>query len=300
MIDLNDYVTQCELLQRGESNRVNHQDCPAGTDTRRRLYLTRPAGSPEIILGYCHNCQDKGILKSNNPHCYRSHDAAIEAGQNLSTDKWSPPHNLVTKCHEWPADAISWRYKMSLHIAMIDALGIAYDPSTHRIYLPMWRTIKLNGPKTECSNLIGYQLRRLSDRGSKYITALQDKGSYPSTLIYPLLKAVDSREPPVSILVEDFASGIALAETAYENQHQWEVIVNYGTKVTPEVLARCDQWPALVWLDNDSLHVSEQAEHIGRVWAMITGNDVHIERDAREPKKLTATEIQRVVERHVG
>ena len=36
--------------------RYNHEDCPAGTDTRRRLYVTRKADAPHLVLAYCHNC----------------------------------------------------------------------------------------------------------------------------------------------------------------------------------------------------------------------------------------------------
>ena len=37
----------------GETVRINHADCEAGEDTRRRLYITM---KPDILLGYCHNC----------------------------------------------------------------------------------------------------------------------------------------------------------------------------------------------------------------------------------------------------
>jgi len=39
---------------------INHPDCPAGTDTRKRLYITRTEDGK--IIAYCHNCGSKGYV----------------------------------------------------------------------------------------------------------------------------------------------------------------------------------------------------------------------------------------------
>lgn len=39
---------------------VNHEDCPAGTDTKKRLYIK---ATPDAFLYYCHHCQMRGYYR---------------------------------------------------------------------------------------------------------------------------------------------------------------------------------------------------------------------------------------------
>lgn len=299
MIDLSDWKKEIEDLSRGESIRVNHDECPAGADNRRRLYLTKPAGSPNVVLGYCHNCQDKGVLSimtgSGN---YRQFDAPPDSVDLLPNNgEFSAPKNLVTDTTEWPTEAIAWRIRANLDSDVCEGLGIAYDPSSHRVYLPMWDTLPVPAPQLE-----GYQLRRLTDRGPKYLTAVKNSDRQPSTLLLPDEEAVThSRQVKMGVLVEDLISGAAIANACRNTPCKVEVIVNYGTKVTPEVLARCTEYDkGLVWLDNDSEHVCDQAHKIARVWRMISGSYVAVEPQAKDPKNLSDLEIYDIINGHAN
>lgn len=44
-----------EQLTNGETIRINHSNCPAGTDRRQRLYITKTYDGKRL-LAYCHNC----------------------------------------------------------------------------------------------------------------------------------------------------------------------------------------------------------------------------------------------------
>lgn len=58
-IPFDDFVHYGEDLTSGEQIHVNHDKCPAGLDTKRRLYIKRTEDD-RYILAYCHNCSLSG------------------------------------------------------------------------------------------------------------------------------------------------------------------------------------------------------------------------------------------------
>ena len=298
MIELNEWMSHIDTLDRGQTVRVNHEDCPAGSDTRRRLYLTRPAGSPHIVVGYCHNCQDKGIYTgaSAKDH-YRQHSGELEDVVLPTGEKFLPPENLEFGSAMWPTDAIAWRIMTKLSPHALEEMGIGYDPSTHRIYLPTWDKVWSNAVDGQ-ANLIGYQLRRLTAKGPKYLTAVKDQSVPPST-VFMASNRVNPDNNPVAVIVEDLLSGIHVARALEHTKYQAQVIVNYGTKVSPEVLHRVRYFQrGIVWLDNDSDHVSDQAHKIARVWSMLSGQAVVVEPSMDDPKKCSEETIVDIIDEH--
>jgi hypothetical protein len=55
---------------------VNHEDCPAGTDTKARLYIKR---APDGVMFYCHHCGSKGY--------YRLKDRLYRASELIRTEE---------------------------------------------------------------------------------------------------------------------------------------------------------------------------------------------------------------------
>lgn len=47
----------------GEQFHVNHVGCPAGEDTKKRLYIKKTAGG---LLAYCHHCSEHGFIKDKS------------------------------------------------------------------------------------------------------------------------------------------------------------------------------------------------------------------------------------------
>lgn len=287
-INFDDYIAETTALKRGETVSVNHAHCSAGTDRKRRLYLTRPATNAGVVLGYCHNCQDSGVLNDAN-ETYRDF-ATPPAITAPNTSSFGVPKNLITRPSRWPDVALSWRIKKRLSEQQCLALGIAYDPASHRIYLPIWKYYDHSMGLSDKDVLIGYQLRHLEGAGPKYYTSLRDK----TVTAYSELYA--DRRNAVTVLVEDLASGIAILYAAVEHRIPCTALVNYGVKVTPEVLAAIEGMEeAIVWLDNDDDHVVEQAETIARVWKMISGSDVRVHKGTKEPKELSSDKIAEII-----
>ncbi len=46
------------------TERVNHDDCPAGTDNKRRLYVTRKEDGH--VVAYCYNCGYSGATSGTS------------------------------------------------------------------------------------------------------------------------------------------------------------------------------------------------------------------------------------------
>lgn len=283
MLDLSNYRTQCEDIEPGETIRINHTDCEAGEDTRRRLYITRPIADPTKVIAYCHNCQQGGADGSNKYSIYRERRHA-SAAINLPPidDNVVPPHNMVGYMKDWPVDAKSWAY--SNHLVDMDAVqyGIQFDPSSDRVYIPRYDRVP-NG------KLVGYQLRRVSSLdGPKYLTAQKD-----DTPSFTVIEG--DIAPRYAVVVEDYVSGIHIRKAL----HDTDVYVIYGTKIDPTVmyqLATHGYGGVTIWLDNDNDHVCEQAKAMKRTIELYNPN-IKVRRIAlaNDPKHHSPEEIKNLL-----
>lgn len=289
MIRLSDYEHAISNLERGDTARTNHIDCPAGVDSRRRLYLTRPASSAGIVLGFCHNCQESGITRDQVTK-YRDFNLTKPPPK---TKNFEVPHDMEADPKMWPESAIHWRIAKGLTIGQCRMALIQYDPSSHRIYLPMYDKVNSDGSLYEDggSTLRGFQLRQIDATGPKYYTALQDGGTKPATRL-------NHSVSDLCVLVEDLASGLALTYACSSGSVHYSVsvVVNYGIKVTVETLAdNVDCKKNLVWLDNDGGVVDEQSRTIARTWSLLSGKATHREADASDPKGLSDEDLLSVL-----
>jgi len=297
-IDLRPYESIINSLNRGSTRRVNHDDCPAGQDRKRRLYITRLAGSGDMVVGYCHNCSNKGVFKNDGTWVpYRDFGTSPTQVQPTGT-AFSVPMGLEFDPNLWPTQAHTWRIAKGLDMAQCICVGIAYDPSTNRVYLPQWDYLE------ECvvepnSVLTGYQLRCLDGHGPKYLTAQKDKTVTMSTLMLSKAQRESDTMYTVGVIVEDLASGIIVSRALERKQYPALVTVNYGTRVSPEVLYLNKTFDfGVVWLDNDGPQIVRQAEKIAKVWAMLSGKPIQIERVYKDPKSVAVSDIIMTIDHH--
>lgn len=281
MIDMTKWDTECRSLQRGQTLRFNHDGCAAGEDRKKRLYLTRPAGSPAIVLAYCHNCQEHGLERSGVT-AYRDYEIDPSNLMPQAEEiEFEEPVGLEFNPYRWPVEAQVWRIDKHLHIYECEHAGIAYDANSHRIYLPQWDKLPMGAQQGD-STLLGYQLRKLTGKGPKYLTAVANGCTNVGTLISGIGGSMI-----LGYIVEDLASGLALLRGSISFPWGVEIMVNYGTKVNPVLLSQCNNFHhGIVWLDNDNDHVIDQAKQIARVWNMVTGRATHIERIDTDPKNI--------------
>lgn len=291
-INMREYSSVIDTINEGETTRLNHEDCPAGQDTKQRLYLTKsPHGG--AVLAYCHNCGNKGV-STDDGHSFRK-DAPHHASQHthqieIPKGQFTVPNGMTWVPGYWPIEAHKWRIDKGLTINQCVAYGIAFDETSSRIYLPIHETITHNG----FLDLLGYQLRLIKGNGPKYTTVLRDRDTIPSTM----LGCIDTAKKVV--LVEDYCSGIAIHEALVPYT---AVLVNYGIKNTIQVLDRANEaaplTDQLVWLDNDSHEVANRSREIARTWELVTGNPSHCIIGVSDPKYYDDKEIRTIIEERV-
>ena len=296
-LNLQPYLIDIEDIEIGDTLRIDHDDCPAGTDTRRRLYITRPQSNPTSVVAYCHNCQEGGYHITGQHSSFRRtrHENQPLTNVHEVNDHMTTPPNLLKNLTAWPMLAQVWAYKNKLTTVLLKMYGIAYDPSSDRVYLPRydWMSLDTKGTDVYFGDLIGYQLRNVdpTSKGPKYYTV-----TVPDDPGYTLLKNdYDPIRPDQrAVLVEDYISGIHVVAATATAAIDTIAVVNYGTKVHLPTLHACAQLGhATVWLDNDSDHVCQQAAQMARTINMINSRcHVRVIEEVSDPKHHNPTEIR--------
>jgi hypothetical protein len=291
-INLKAYKHITDDIKVGETVRINHDDCSAGTDTRRRLYITRPQSNPDAVVAYCHNCQQGGYIKTGTHEVYRATrhlNPTVSPPQEV-VDKLLIPQGMISDLSDWPVDGIAWAFKNKLNQALITKYDIQYDVNTNRVYLPRYRGVFGDS----CQNLMGYQLRNVDPclKAPKYLTVVDstDRG-------FTCIRENGCMVPmgTVAIIVEDLISGIHVVQACLTlSEYNVVVYVNYGTKVQLDLLASASKMGnVLIWLDNDSSHVLVQGRTMSRTTKLIDGDCwVYMEGIKCDPKNVTYDRIR--------
>ncbi len=277
-IDIPLTTQELEEIQPGETISINHKDCPAGEDTRSRLYITRPATTPDMMLAYCHNCQTGGSTKVPFTP-YRAPKSTTDELllQDLEIK------GLKYNSKDWPEDAMIWANSNKVTEDMIQFGGIAYSPQHHRMYLPIWFSLHKDDHPYK---LQGYQLRRINNRGPKYITCVKNNRGHLGTIM-----GVESNKSQNKwCVVEDYISALHIMEAT----ETVGVLVNYGVDIKPEALQDL-HGRVFIWLDNDSSHVDRQAFKMKRVLKLLGCSPIVVNSN-KDPKHHTPQQIREALE----
>lgn len=295
------YKAVTDDLEPGASTRVNHDDCGAGEDTRRRLYLTRPLANPSVIIAYCHNCQQSAYSRTGEWTDYRDqlHISNVTLPVSLVKKGFDKPKGMVSDTIDWPVHAQAWAYKGKLDSVLVAKYGIEYDVNSDRVYLPRFKATT----HPHVHNLQAYQLRNTDPKKNvpKYLTVCSETDNG-----YTIMYSSNATPPSETesnilvIIVEDYLSGIAITE-AYQTHISVlsiHVLVNYGTKINLEALHKAAQYSrVLVWLDNDSDHIKEQAETMARTVRLMSSDaEVGTDLTHSDPKHYTNDDLRNTID----
>lgn len=286
------FQTHIDSLDFGESVRINHKNCEAGEDTRRRLYLTKPASGGGEVLAYCHNCQQGNRWVGGESYRISTErtDTTEKRIRAINMSEYEEFDNV-----EWPGDAKQEIFRYGIGGKITKLADVRYDPSTHRIVFPIYNSLMIGS--TVCSKgvLKGIQKKRLVGSGTKYITEM-NSDSYDLSSIITHTPMPDQKDH-IGVIVEDYLSGLRIIQWGMLD-FNLKVLVNYGTKVNPEAIKNLtDVSKLVVWLDNDSAHVKEQAKTIGTVSKLIQPSStfIKIEGEHDDPKKAASNTIREVL-----
>lgn len=147
-------------LSVGEQINVNHIDCSAGEDRKKRLYLKRVDNG---IISYCHHCNEHSFVPSNTGKGKRTKAYAKSSCTNSASKRpFSLPNDIESVPSEWPAKARVWCYQYGITDGELTRHGICYSERLKRVVLPVWANGKLQS----------FQTRKIFDEDCKpkYLT----------------------------------------------------------------------------------------------------------------------------------
>jgi len=293
-IPFEDFVPYSEDLLRGEQIHINHDNCTAGADTKRRLYIKRTEDGTNI-LAYCHNCslhgryvQDFGRAiaarsrNTGNANSCNAFDYESGRGKHGETDKRATtPRNSEYDIRKWRREHRLWLQKYGIITPKeTDLYKICANEDLNGVILPVYRD-KL---------LLGYQLRTF-DGGDKpkYITRRVDNNALWWYSGDYLLQS----SPSDIVIVEDMLSGIKCARYS-------ATVALLGANIGDDLLAfllqkAIDKTRFTIFLDDDNrqirmnqLKIKVKLEQCGYETRIITGM-------GKDPKECSDEELRRLL-----
>lgn len=252
-----------EGLAVGETIGRCHDGCPAGTDTRNRLYFTRKAHPKDLIVWFCHNCGNGGAFSRSKRHtmlskmgepekdgtahireiAYRSKPVA-EAYPHLSMEQYmwlQAGREGHVKDLYAVRDAVRWDYVDNSIVFLI------YTPN--------------NEDPDDMPDAI--QKRYHSDYGPKCLTFKKSD----DVKVRQYLAGGDE----LTFIVEDYLSGTFLHKLGRSSY------ILFGNNMDIAELAEHKELlgnEIVVWLDNDNAQVIENSYKIAKRAKML-GYKVH-------------------------
>lgn len=252
---------------------INHPDCPAGEDKRRRLYLTEEA-STGTILAYCHNCGSAGVSKNNEDVTHVNKELGLsrptvphrEPTSIITFDEWD--NSAVFRRGPWSGDVQSY-IRDFLDPVNLEPYGFRQISSWQYAY-PLYIT-------DEWNTWGGIQIRSLRGGEPKYKTLLV-RDFYERSLHPPRYTfGYDSPEmcDDALIIVEDAISACKIW-SAQEVNSVAAVYGLLGSHLTNgEILDISKKFSkVLIWLDNDNDVVLQEVKRISELLACL-GVEVH-------------------------
>jgi len=291
-IPLHHFSSVLDRIEVGEQTAIDHKDCPAGRDTRQRLFIKRVDTG---YVAYCHNCGGTGFkfFKSDvrsvdevmsglrTAFGTREQDKRIEEAQTSS--ETIADLDLVD---EIPIRERVWLYQYHMTDEMITTFKIKFSKKYEMIAIPISYGL--------CQDPIGYQLRNL---GTAY------KWKYKTIAFEKTTRKFDFM-PWVSnpTLTSGFSDYIVLTEdllSSYRVAHASDAscaMVLMGTHVDDKLLAYLRETPVgiVVWLDPDVAGIKAAADISRQLAASV--DKLAVIHDP-QPKELDDAKIQEILTR---
>ncbi len=271
-IPFEDFV-EYALDSLGSQIHINHENCTAGKDTKKRLYIRRLDNGN--ILAYCHNCSKSGhfveAFSRTRAASKRSY-GSIRESESIS---FSLPKDYEGDIGTFPASAKTWLYKYGIRNDQIKQYGIGYSEYHKRVVLPIWRDGELRK----------YQMRKIfeQDIGPKYITFRKNHEVKEGFV------ATGKMLPETLVIVEDVLSAIRVAEQFNSLALMSDSISDY------DLIWICQHFSkVLIWLDNDNRQVQLSQIRIKNKLDNLV-KSVKIIREEKEPKHFSDIDIKRIV-----
>lgn len=278
-----------ESMSIGETAHFNHLECPAGTDTRGRLYITRK--DENTLLAYCHNCQRGGVWHYNPKSSIT----------NIHQTVYEPPRGAKSLAHTDISKGIAeylsfWGPLGDLTSTRQtnDAYLLRYGLNIEYCRKDMWSegTTNDNGNTNDCVIWPFYDAGDLRGVQIKYTNPNIKHDPKVRTIGRMGLHVFNPNDSNTVILVEDRASGVKVAQAGYASctMHGCR---DLHTEQVHHLATLFDR--IIVWLDNDNTVVRETSRSIMNK-ALLVANKSKLIVTYKDPKLYSEPAIREVVE----
>lgn len=294
--------------------RVNHENCPAGTDRRKRLEIRNNGNR---TLAYCHHCGRSGAYFHAVSHGYKSRRSMHEPLESVGKQYLDHPSRVCVGtpiCRLDPEtndgailiDAFLDKYNLDLGDLQRFPFShtIAYDGRTKSIQIC---TDSLNQGKIEGS--VSYQERYIGPgwetrKGPKYMTYGNKRVLY----CQPSIHGISPRSKDTVVIVEDWISAVKVCSAGYT------VICTFGSnptdaQITDIATCMAMRVPAgsgvtrgmLVFYDDDNPKVREHSIELVQKLQLVLGSDkVSNVARGKDPKHFSYEDLTAIIEHRVG
>lgn len=267
--------------------RLNHDCCPAGEDTKHRLYITCPTDKPWILLAYCHNCGNRGVANIDGGIGVKIWDK-VDAPKLpvFQADKF--PYHLVQDCkhHHHVSNFLSFK---APHLD-IKGLPIYHNPIDDTLVIPMladWENID--------SAYLAYLERKLVSRSIEGQGHAHHRWTQHKTAddFNKFIWKMNTPKPDSShvIICEDVLSALNIA-----NNTSYTAYCLCGTNlnIVDALAIRKAALKVVVWLDNDSNIVVDKAVKYKALFDSMNVDCVRVSRQL-DPKYFSAEGIYNAI-----
>lgn len=256
---------ELNMLAEEEQLNINHPECPAGRDNKRRLYIRKRDGG---LIGFCHHCQSKGGKSGRRNYI---------AGRQAVQTSWqlTLPKDYTQDLH---VAAVAWLNKYGITKAEVKQFGIGWSEESGRVILPIYQG----------GVLVAYQSRRVFDydKGPKYLT---DKAAGHR---FPMFLGTNTGSDTV-VLCEDILSAIKVNRAGVCG------VALLGVNLSEEnvhKLVKLEFTKFVIWLDDDNHEVKRQQRKICKRLDNF-GETFKVTGLGKDPKELSDADIDTVLQR---
>lgn len=257
----------------GQQININHDDCPAGRDTRSRLYVKR---TQDAVLAYCHNCNGHRVIRTSKrvrplallrKIVQESESTIVQPEVHLPPDAESDPD-------KWPVAAQAWIYQYNIIARDIRILGICYSESWGRVILPVH-----SGGK-----LIFWQGRKIEGSGPKYISV---SCGHKPLFFQPCPRGTCN----TVVVVEDYLSAVRVSHAT-----SCDAVALLGTTGPDDLAEQLSGYHhIIVWLDPDHAGRSKSKVLADRLKLTSRARVYNITGPNKQPKECSDGEINLTV-----
>jgi len=285
--DLFEFNPDIKEMDDDERIQMNHPNCPAGQDTKQRLFITKKGAK---WLAYCHNCTNHGGMTGEQAYIRRG-------GQSLQIEgELHLPPDLTFEITEQPVEHVAWLHQYGIKPSVQSYYDIGWSEAWGRTILPVFDAEH---------KLLAYQRRRVlrGDQGPKYLTTRLEH------IKNPVFRSSPKRNPThrnggVLVLTEDILSSIRVDQGGFD---AWSLLGTYMTNNVVDEIAQAGYEKVVIWLDDDNLAVRRSQKVMRRKIKQVA--DVYVMRhgdlnarygDKTDPKVFTPDEIHTAITRKLA